>query len=77
LENRRLPEQGSWHAFTPEQIAATVKLLRSLRNAYPEVRDVIAHEEMDPMRRRDPGPAFPLAAVRLETFGREGFLPPN
>jgi hypothetical protein len=72
-----LPGQGSWQAFTPEQVTATVKILRALRTAYPEIRDVVAHEEIEPERRRDPGPAFPLAAVRLETFGREGFVAPD
>jgi N-acetylmuramoyl-L-alanine amidase len=39
------------------------------------LKDVVGHEAIDPDRKRDPGPAFPLEHVRASVLGREAEEP--
>jgi len=68
-----------WEPYTPEQIAATVMLLRMYRHAEPDslMRNwVIGHEHVQGVEtegssgkdKRDPGPLFPLYDVRNAAF---------
>lgn len=63
--------ETGWHRHTDAQIAAGIGVALALRAAYPEIADVLGHDEVSPGRRTDPGPAFPMARFRLEVFGRE------
>lgn len=65
-----------WHAYTEIQIERAVELAELLVAEYG-LRDVIGHEDIAPGRKTDPGPAFPLAAVRSRALGREHDAPPR
>ena len=59
-----------WHAYTETQIQKALELAQLLVRHY-DLKDVVGHEDIAPDRKRDPGPAFPLAHVRAVVLGRE------
>jgi N-acetylmuramoyl-L-alanine amidase len=58
-----------WHAFTEAQIERALELCELLVAHYA-LEDVLGHEDIAPGRKSDPGPAFPLEAVRARALGR-------
>ena len=52
-----------WETYTPEQLAACESLAQLLV-AYYKLDDLIGHEDCSPGRKTDPGPAFPMLALR-------------
>jgi N-acetylmuramoyl-L-alanine amidase len=57
-----------WHAYTDAQIQAFFQVSCALRRAYPTIEDMVGHEDISPGRKIDPGPAFPLDAIRERLF---------
>ena len=62
------PPSG-WHAYTPEQIEATLECGLALFRHYG-LSDVLGHDDIAPGRKRDPGPDFPMESVRARLLGR-------
>jgi N-acetylmuramoyl-L-alanine amidase len=58
-----------WHTFTEVQIARALELSELLVSQYG-LQDVLGHEDIARGRKTDPGPAFPLAAMRARAIGR-------
>lgn len=58
-----------WHHFTEVQIERALQLCEVLVAHYG-LKDVLGHEDIARGRKVDPGPAFPLAAVRARALGR-------
>lgn len=56
-------EPAGWHRFTAVQLAALDAVVLALHAAYP-IEAVLGHDEIAPNRKLDPGPAFPMAALR-------------
>lgn len=54
-----------WHTFTPVQIELVTRLCTVLMASY-SIRWLLGHDEIAPDRKCDPGPAFPLQALRRE-----------
>lgn len=52
-----------WHAYTEEQIDAVYEICQVLIENY-NIQMILGHEEVSPGRKIDPGPAFPLDALR-------------
>lgn len=52
-----------WETYPPAQLAACEALAKVLVANY-HLDDVIGHEDISPNRKSDPGPAFPMAALR-------------
>ena len=65
-----------WHTYTPEQIERALELA-TLLVAHYGLEDVIGHDDIARGRKTDPGPAFPLAAVRSRALGRADDAPPR
>jgi N-acetylmuramoyl-L-alanine amidase len=53
-----------WEAYPPEQLSACEEVAKALVARY-KLDDVIGHEDIAPSRKNDPGPAFPMAALRV------------
>ncbi len=53
-------QRGSGQTFTPEQIRAGLELTKSIKNRYNiDPRNVVAHSDIAPSRKSDPGNDFP------------------
>lgn len=63
-----------WHAYTEEQIGRALELAELLVAHY-RLEDVLGHEDIARGRKQDPGPAFPLSAIRARVLGREEDAP--
>jgi len=63
LAHQHSPSASWWHTYTTEQIAQTEALCRLLMDLYP-IDDILGHDDIAPQRKRDPGPAFPMAELR-------------
>jgi N-acetylmuramoyl-L-alanine amidase len=62
--------------FPETQVAALVDLLEGIRTRWPvPARNVIAHSDVAPLRKRDPGERFPWR--RLAEAGHALFVPPQ
>ncbi|MBR4265741.1 MAG: N-acetylmuramoyl-L-alanine amidase [Bacteroidales bacterium] len=60
-----------WHVYTAEQIETVRQLCAELIEAYPNIRNIVGHEEIAPGRKTDPGPAFPLDKLREQLLGAD------
>jgi len=60
---------SGWHAYTPEQIEASLECGLALVRHY-DLADVLGHDDISPGRKHDPGPDFPLESVRARLLGR-------
>ena len=58
-----------WHAYSEAQISLATELAILLVQQYG-LKEVIGHEDIAPDRKRDPGPAFPLAHIQSLILGR-------
>lgn len=63
------PEQR-WERYPEAQVAALIAVSRALVAAY-KLDDITGHDCIAPERKDDPGPAFPMLALR-EACGFEG-----
>ncbi|QHE86691.1 N-acetylmuramoyl-L-alanine amidase [Hydrogenophaga sp. BPS33] len=65
-----------WHHYTEVQIARALELCELLVAHYG-LEDVLGHEDVARGRKIDPGPAFPLGAVRARAVGRGADVSPR
>jgi N-acetylmuramoyl-L-alanine amidase len=63
-----------WHAYTEAQIERAMALAELLVEHYG-LEDILGHEDIAAGRKIDPGPAFPLSAVKSRILGRENDSP--
>lgn len=64
--NQKAPNY--WHVFTQKQIQVVEELCQALVDTY-KLKYILGHEEISPLRKIDPGPAFPLDKLRDKIFG--------
>ncbi len=62
---------GTWQPFTRGQIRTLIPLLRDIvqRNAI-EPQNIVAHSDVAPQRKVDPGPLFPWRLLAQQGLGR-------
>ena len=59
---------GAPTPYPEAQIAAVCALCRDIQQHYP-IEDVIGHSDVAPVRKRDPGPAFPWSHLAQKGIG--------
>jgi len=53
-----------WHTYTEAQLLVCRDLCLALIQGYPEITQILGHDEISPGRKQDPGPAFPMEHFR-------------
>ncbi len=67
--------QRGWQAYTSKQLEVVEQVCMALTEAYG-IQEIVGHEDIAPSRKRDPGPAFPMAALQSKViYGRNEDLP--
>ena len=72
----RAADGTGWHAFTDAQLATAKAVLETIKQADPNIIDILGHADVSPGRKVDPGPAFPMEDFREAVFDRRAPLPP-
>jgi len=66
-----------WAAYPDVQVMRAYELCERLIDLYPDIEDVIGHEDIAPGRKQDPGFAWPMDSFRTWLFGRESDEAPD
>lgn len=67
-KNETLP--AAWHQYTAIQLEVSMEIATLLVKKYG-LKDVVGHEDISPIRKSDPGPAFPMSSFRSRAMGRK------
>lgn len=70
LEHKHGGGKKGWLLYTPAQLTLVEQICLELVEAYSTLTDVVGHDDVAPGRKPDPGPAFPMDALRSKVFGR-------
>jgi N-acetylmuramoyl-L-alanine amidase len=60
---------SGWTLYPPAQLQAAFDVAALLVERY-KLEDVVGHEDIAPLRKSDPGPAFPMDSFRARLLGR-------
>lgn len=62
---------AAWRDYTEPQQEVCQKVVSLLVHAY-ELQDILGHDDISPLRKSDPGPAFPMSSFRAKATERKG-----
>jgi N-acetylmuramoyl-L-alanine amidase len=62
--------EAAWQTYSQAQLKIAVEIAALLVTTY-NLKDVIGHDDIAPIRKSDPGPAFPMKSFRSKAMGRE------
>jgi N-acetylmuramoyl-L-alanine amidase len=68
-----------WPNYPEAQLVVVQQLARALLTAYPSIKDIVGHRDVDGIRKRkvDPGPAFPMKRMTALLDKRPKPAPPR
>jgi len=61
------PERA-WHRYSSEQLETLERAAIAIVRAYPSIKEIVGHEDVNPSRKTDPGPAFPMHEFRTKVL---------
>lgn len=59
-----------WDEYTKAQLDRVTEICQALMQVYA-IHEVLGHDEISPERKQDPGPAYPMEALRKELFSAD------
>lgn len=62
--------ESGWHEYTEAQLRVASEVAALLAQTY-QLKDVLGHDDISPLRKSDPGPAFPMDIFRSKAMGRK------
>lgn len=62
-------KEAAWQVYTSRQLDTAIQVAALLVKTYT-LLDVVGHDDIAPIRKSDPGPAFPMGSVRSRAMGR-------
>ena len=62
-------QSAGWHLYTNAQIEKAIEVGLALNQEY-QFEDILGHDDIAPIRKSDPGPAFPLVSFSSKVLGR-------
>lgn len=68
--HRNEQTEHPWHEYTEQQLEVAQEIAAVMAHAY-RLKDVLGHDDISPIRKSDPGPAFPMKSFRAKALGRE------
>jgi N-acetylmuramoyl-L-alanine amidase len=66
-------KESAWQVYTDIQMEAAIDIAALLVKTYG-LKDVVGHDDIAPIRKSDPGPAFPMNSFRSKAMGRRNEL---
>lgn len=63
-------QESLWHEYTEKQLEVSSEVAALLVSTY-DLLDIVGHEDVSPIRKSDPGPAFPMKSFRSRAMGRK------
>jgi len=63
-------KEAYWHEYSDKQLEISLEIAALLAKSY-QLKDVLGHEDIAPIRKSDPGPAFPMGSFRSRAMGRK------
>lgn len=61
---------SGWHEYTAPQLEVCLRIASLLVSTY-RLQDVLGHDDISPLRKSDPGPAFPMSSFRARALRRQ------
>ena len=61
---------GYWEIYPASQIDSVIAIAGAICEAYSTITEIVGHEDIAPVRKIDPGPAFPLHRFQSIPGGR-------
>jgi len=63
-------KEAAWHEYPAAQLETAIEISSLLVRTY-NLLDAVGHEDIAPIRKSDPGPAFPMGSFKSRVMGRE------
>ncbi len=70
LTHRNESKPALWEVYGETQMKALVEVTRLILAAYPTITEIVGHDDIAPLRKSDPGPAFPMGRFTSLVGGR-------
>jgi N-acetylmuramoyl-L-alanine amidase len=64
-------EYPGWEDFPDVQKSVALSIVKAIKARYPNIKEILGHDDVNISNRYDPGPCFPMSDFRMALFGRE------
>lgn len=61
------PVNAGWEIYPEAQLRALTEVCEALLEHYPQITEIVGHDDIAPERKQDPGPAMPVGSLQVLT----------